>query len=126
MLLTLVHSFAAPGWFMHLAFMEDIKGRFDELHNAAVGALSDAGVAELPHGKHLLPGDYKEPARPLRRNVAPADMPHAVRCTQPGMEAAHRALRVYFLHQRDSPAMARTLPICTTMLGSTPMLTEHL
>lgn len=67
MMLNLVQSFASPGWFLHLAFMEDIKGRFDELHDAALGALSDAGATELPHGKHLMPGDYKEPCRALRR-----------------------------------------------------------
>jgi hypothetical protein len=67
MLTNLLHMFAASGWFLHLAFMDDIKGRFDELHNMAVSALEDTNAAELPGGKHLLQGDYKDPARALRR-----------------------------------------------------------
>jgi hypothetical protein len=67
MLTNLLHMFFQPGWFLHLAFMEDVKGRFDELHDAAVVALEDAGAAELPGGKRLMRGDYKDPTRALRR-----------------------------------------------------------
>jgi hypothetical protein len=28
----LLHLFSQPGWFLHLAFMEDVKGRFDSVH----------------------------------------------------------------------------------------------
>jgi hypothetical protein len=67
MLMGLVQKFINHGWFLHLAFMEDVKGRFDELHNTAIHALTQVGASELPCGKHLLPGDYKDPTRMLRR-----------------------------------------------------------
>jgi hypothetical protein len=66
-IMALLKTFAQPGWFLHLAFMDNVKSHFDALHNEVVIALSEAGVSELPSGKHLLPGDYRDPTRTLRR-----------------------------------------------------------
>jgi hypothetical protein len=66
-IMSLLRTFAQRGWFLHLAFMENVKGRFDALHNDVVIALSEVGISDLPSGKHLLPGDYRDPTRSLRR-----------------------------------------------------------
>lgn len=65
--IALLNEFINQGWFLHLAFMEDVKGRFDALHNTVVRLLEAEGASGLPGGKHLLPGDYKDPTRALRR-----------------------------------------------------------
>jgi hypothetical protein len=63
----LLRQFSAPGWFLHIAFMENVKARFDGAHDAAVAALTDADAAELPCGRMLNHGDYKDPTRAPRR-----------------------------------------------------------
>jgi hypothetical protein len=54
-----------------MAFMENIKAKFDDVHNEIVQKLRDAHLASLPSGKTLTTGDYKDPARALRRYAQP-------------------------------------------------------
>ena len=77
-LIKLLRTFARQGWFLHLAFMNDVKGRFDALHNCIVDALVAAGAAEVPTGKRLLPGDYSDPTRALRRCVRAVSCPNGI------------------------------------------------
>lgn len=60
--------------------MENIKGRFDDAHNAIVARLQAAHLATLPSGKALPLGDYKDPARAVRRCAAPPFFLFAYSC----------------------------------------------
>jgi hypothetical protein len=63
----LFRQFSAPAWFLHIAFMDNVKARFDGAQDAAVNALIEGGAAELPCGRTLAHGDYKDPTRAPRR-----------------------------------------------------------